>query len=71
MPISICLLLHLILNLSIVPRRTNLTDNLLGVRVGVAANVEPSMSHSAETPPKVGTPVGIYRNTSSKTVCQY
>jgi hypothetical protein len=43
-----------------------LTDNLLGVRVGVAANIEISTSHSGETPPTVGTPVSINRNTSYK-----
>jgi hypothetical protein len=47
-----------------------MTYNLLGVRVGVPANVEPSTSHTGETPPTLGTPVSINRNTSSKTVCQ-
>jgi hypothetical protein len=47
-----------------------MTENLLGVQVGVAANVEPSTSHSGEKPPTLGTTVSINRNTSSKTVCQ-
>jgi hypothetical protein len=47
-----------------------LTENLLGVQVGVPANIEISTSHSGETPPTMGTPVSINRNTSSKPVCQ-
>jgi hypothetical protein len=71
-PVSICLSLRLILNLSNGPRKTNLTDNLLGVQmfvqfgVGVAANAETSTSCSVATPRTVGQRVSINRNTSSK-----
>jgi hypothetical protein len=72
-PVSICLSLRLILNLSNGPRKTNLTDHLLGVQifvqfgVGVASNAEPSTSCSDPTPRTEEQRVSINRNTSSKT----